>query len=645
MPAKTVAPYGSWKSPISADRIAANTIRLSEPSIVEDRIYWLEMRPRDDGRTVLVRQMPNGQQADVTAQGFSVRTRVHEYGGGGYAVWRDTVFFVNAADQRIYRHHGAGDMPLAISAEAPLCFADVIVDPGRELLYAIREDHRGEGQPENAIVKIDWHQGDTVGDVVTAGNDFYASPRLSPGGGRLAWLTWHHPNMPWDGTELWVGDLSDGGSVANARKVAGGPAESIFQPEWSPDGTLYFVSDRTGWGNLYRLKADGVEPVLPMASEFGKPQWVFGMTTYGFESAGSLVCTHSHNGRSFLGAVDTRTLVFSGVDVPYTDMENLRVSSGKAVFQGAAPTAPASIVSVNLKTHRHTVLRRAADVGLELADISLPEAISFPNSSGQTAYGFFYPPCNSAYQGPPQEKPPLLVMSHSGPTGATTQAFNPRIQYWTSRGIGVVDVNYGGSTGYGREYRERLNGQWGILDVDDCACAALFLSNRGDADRSRLAITGSSAGGYTTLCALTFLDIFRTGASYYGIGDLETLTRDTHKFESRYLDRLVGPYPARQDLYVDRSPIHHVDRLSCPLILFQGLEDPVVPPDQAEKMVAAVTEKRLPVACIFFEGEQHGFRKAETIRRAIEAELYFYATVLGFDLAEPIEPVEIENLA
>jgi len=644
MSAKTEAPYGSWKSPITAELIAANAVRLSEPSIVGDDVYWLEMRPKEEGRTVLVRQTADGRQTDVTDQGFNIRSRVHEYGGGAYTVWKDTVFFANAADQRVYRLDSANGIPLAITPEAAICFADLVVDPDRGLLFGIREDHRGEGEPENAIVKLHWQEDPSGGDIVAGGNDFYASPRLSPDGDRLAWLTWHHPNMPWDGTELWIGELSDDGSVAAARRIAGGSRESIFQPEWSPEGELYFVSDRTGWGNIYRLRDEVIEPVLPMAAEFGRPQWVFGMSTYGFDPAGNLVCTYSRNGRSDLGIVDTRTLVFESMEVPYADIQNLKASSGKVVFLGAAPTAPASIAMVDLETESHAVLKRSADVVVDKDDISVPETISFPNSKGQTAYGFYYPPCNRAYRGPPEEKPPLLVMSHSGPTGATTQTLNPKVQYWTSRGIAVVDVNYSGSTGYGREYQERLNGQWGVLDVDDCASAALYLANRGRVDRDRLAITGSSAGGYTTLCALTFLDVFRTGASHYGIGDLETLAMDTHKFESRYLDHLVGPYPDRRDVYVERSPTRHVGRLSCPMILFQGLEDRVVPPDQAEKMVAAVKAKGLPVAYLPFEGEQHGFRKAETIKRAIEAELYFYGKVLGFELAEPIEPVEMENL-
>ncbi|MGC9335846.1 MAG: S9 family peptidase, partial [Anaerolineae bacterium] len=488
--------------------------------------------------------------------------------------------------------------------------------------------------------------GDGEEQVLVSGNDFYSTPRLNPEGTRLAWLTWNHPRMPWDGTELWVAELLPDGSLGQRTLVAGGEAESIFQPQWSPDGVLYFVSDRTGWWNLYRWDGrDGqVEALCPMEAEFGEPQWQFGMSTYGFASADRLICTYAQGGYHHLAALDTHTLRLERVDVPYTYVRSLRVAPGHAFFIGGCATEPLALVQLDLATGETTVLRRAHDMAIDAAHVSAGQAIEFPTDEDLTAHGFFYPPRNRDFAGPPDELPPLLVLSHGGPTAATVSTFTNRIQYWTTRGIAVLDVNYGGSTGYGRAYRERLKGQWGLVDVVDCVNGARHLVTQGLVDGNRLAIRGGSAGGYVTLCALTFHDLFSAGASYYGVSDLEALAKDTHKFESRYLDGLVGPYPERRDLYVARSPIHHIERLACPLILLQGLDDPVVPPNQSEMMFEALRSRGVPVAYLTFPGEQHGFVKAENNRRALEAELYFYSRIFGFDLADEVEPVAIENL-
>jgi dipeptidyl aminopeptidase/acylaminoacyl peptidase len=450
--------------------------------------------------------------------------------------------------------------------------------------------------------------------------------------------------MPWDGTELWVGKLNDNGSLTEKEKIAGGSDESIFQPEWSPEGILNFVSDCTGWWNIYRWSKNKVEPLCPMAAEFGQPQWVFGASLYGFASERRIICTYFEDGCDFLAALNTETKTLDRFDLPFSTVSQVRCAGDRVVFIGASPTASTSLVSLNLTTHEFKVLRRSRESQVDAGYLSVPRPIEFPTERGLTAHGYFYAPQNRDHTAPKTEKPPLLVMSHGGPTSSSSASLKYSIQYWTSRGIAVLDVNYGGSSGYGRAYRERLNGQWGIIDVDDCVNGARYLAQRGEVDGNRLAIRGGSAGGYTTLCALTFRDVFKAGASHYGIGDLEALARDTHKFESRYLDRLIGPYPERRDLYVERSPIHFTDRLNCAMILFQGLEDKIVPPNQAEKMVEAVRAKKLPVAYLAFEGEQHGFRKAENIKRVLEAELYFYSKVFGFELAEPVEPVEIENL-
>ncbi|MCB0092896.1 MAG: S9 family peptidase [Caldilineaceae bacterium] len=636
------APYGSWKSPITSDLIIADSIRLGEPTLA-DAIYWLELRPKEGGRQVLVQRAADGQTTDVTPAPYNVRTRVHEYGGGAYGVTPDTVYFSNFADQRLYRQ-AHGEPPRPVTPETALRYADYVVDTGRNLLFAVREDHRGAGEAVNTLVKVQCDGDQAGGQVLVSGHDFYSTPRLSPDGSQLAWLAWDHPNMPWDGCELWIGQVNADGSLGQTARVAGGRTESIFQPEWSPDGMLYFVSDRTGWWNLYRWQAGEVEALCPMEAEFGQPQWSFGQSTYAFASPERLICTYSRQGESHLARLNTRTLKLEVIETPYTDIRNLCAASGRALFIGGSPTEGTSVVLLDLATGQHEVLRRSSALQVDPGYISIPQAIEFPTENGLTAHALFYAPRNCDYVAPESERPPLLVLSHGGPTGATSALFNMKIQYWTSRGIAVLDVNYGGSTGYGRAYRQRLNGQWGIVDVDDCVNAARYLVDRGQVDGNRLAIAGGSAGGYTTLSALTFRNVFRAGASHFGVADLELLAKDTHKFESRYLDNLIGPYPERRDLYIERSPIHHVELLSCPLILFQGLEDKVVPPEQAEKMFVAVRAKELPVSYLPFEGEQHGFRIAQNIKRVLDAELYFYAKIFGFELAESVEPVVIENL-
>jgi len=643
MSEKQVVPYGSWKSPITADLIVSAVVGLSQPAMDHESVLWIEMRPSEGGRNVIVRRDVDGSVNDLIPGPFNARTRVHEYGGGDFVSHNGEVFFSNFADQRLYFHNGSEIR--SITPAGGMRYADQICDPARNRLIAIREEHDGSGgEPRNRLVSIDLSF-ENEGRVLAEGNDFYSSPRLSPEGSRLAWLTWNHPNMPWDGTELWLGDLQPDGTLTNARCVAGGLTESIFQPQWSPDGQLYFVSDRSGWWNIHRLsKNDEVEVVCGKEAEFGQPQWGFGMSTYGFTSADQIICAFIEKGSANLASIDTRTGELMRIDSPYSDIQYLRVSKTAVVFRGGSASTPAAIVRLDLASMSFEVLRRAMNIEIDEGFISRPEAVEFPTTGNQTAHGLFYRARNRDFEGPPVERAPLLVKSHGGPTSAASSVLNLTIQYFTSRGIAVLDVNYGGSTGYGRAYRERLKGQWGVVDVDDCANGARYLAERGDVDRDRLMITGGSAGGYTTLCALTFTDTFKAGASHYGVSDVEALAKDTHKFESRYLDGMIGPYPEKRDLYVARSPINFTHQLSCPLIFFQGLEDKVVPPSQAEVMVEALRAKGLPVAYIAFEGEQHGFRQAKNIKRALDGELYFYSRVFGFDLAEDVEPVEIENL-
>ena len=601
------------------------------------------MRPTEGGRNIIVRRTPDGQIADMTPTPFNARTRVHEYGGGAFAVVHGTIYFSNFADQRIYRQE-PGAMPHPITPEANLRYADIAIDRRRSRIICVREDHTVAGrEPVNTLASLKLEDG-KHSRVLVSGNDFYSSPHLSPDGSRLAWLTWNHPSMPWDGTELWVGELRADGSLEHMERVAGDIEESVFQPEWSPDDSLYFVSDRTGWWNLYRWSDGKIEPLCEMKADFGRPQWVFGMSTYAFESAGCIICAYTEQGIWRLASLDTEAGRIELIEIPYTDIWSLRASSGLAVFVAGSPTEPPSIVRLDLTSRRIDILRRSSNVTVEAEYLSIPKAIEFPTENGLTAHAFFYAPRNRDYTGPSGERPPLLVISHGGPTAATSTVLFWPVQYWTSRGIAVLDVNYGGSSGYGRAYRQRLNGQWGVVDLDDCVNGARYLVKIGEVDRDRLAIRGGSAGGYTTLCALTFRNIFKAGASYFGVSDLEALTKDTHKFESHYLDRLIGPYPEERNLYRERSPIHFVNRISCPVILFQGLEDKVVPPNQAELIVEALREKGLPVAYVPFDGEQHGFRRAKNIKCSLDAELYFYSKIFGFELADPVEPVRIENL-
>jgi dipeptidyl aminopeptidase/acylaminoacyl peptidase len=642
-----VAPFGSWRSPITSAHIARQRIGLGQLQVHGDDVYWSEVRAADGGRYVVVRRAPDGTVEDVTPPGFNARTRVHEYGGGAYTVDDGTVFFTDYADQRLYRQD-RGRAPVAISPEAPagtLRFADMTVDAARKRVISVHEDHTAsDREAVNSLVGLPVAGGPLA--TLAAGHDFYSSPRLSPDGRRLAWLSWDHPNLPWDGCELWVADFGPDGHLDGPRLVAGGPSESIFQPEWSPGGALHFISDRRGWWQPYRWRpGDGPsEALCSIDAEFGRPQWVFGLSVYGFLDEDRLVCALQERAIDRLAILNTTMQRLTTVPIPRSTLSAVRVANGRVFVIGGSPTEETSVAVVDVAEGRLEVIRRSAEETVEPGDVSTPEAIVFPGAGGAPTHAFYYRPRNREFSGPADERPPLLVKSHGGPTSATGTTLDPEIQYWTSRGFAVVDVNYGGSSGFGRAYRRRLEGNWGVVDVQDCVAAAQHLVATGEVDPRRLAIDGGSAGGYTTLCALTFTDVFAAGASYFGIGDLETFVRDTHKFESRYLDRLVAPYPAMAAVYRERSPIHFVDRLSCPVILLQGLEDRIVPPNQAEEMVAALRAKGEPVAYLPFEGEQHGFRRAENIQRALDAELYFYSRVFGFQTADELEPVVIENL-
>ena len=643
-----VAPYGTWRSPLAAEMLVASAVRLGFTWLEDGSVYWLESRPAEGGRSVLVRQDHGGEPADVMPVGFNVRTKVHEYGGGSFLVHRGTVFASNFEDQRLYRQDpGAEPAPITPETEGRHRFADGRATVDGSWIVCVRERHESD-DVANELVAIP-ADGSAEPRIIAGGRDFYAAPRISPDGSRLVWLSWDLPWLPWDGCELWVADLAADGSLSGERRVAGRDGEeSIWQPGWSPAGELHFVSDRSGWWNLYRERGGEQQNLHPAPAEFGWPHWVFGGASYSFLGDGRIACVYSAEGLQHVGLLDPESAELIDLDLPYSAVgyPMIATEGDRIVFIAGGPKTPDQVVSLDFSARSVDVLRESDALAIDPESVSAGIQLEFPTEGGLTAHALHYAPTNADFVGTDGERPPLIVMSHGGPTSATTGLYRSEIQYWTTRGFAVVDVNYGGSTGYGRAYRLRLNGNWGVVDTMDCINAARFLVDRGQADGERLLIRGGSAGGYTTLCALTFHDVFAAGASYFGIADLEPFAKPggTHKFESRYEHSLIGPYPEAAERYRERSPIHAVDRIACPMILFQGAEDEVVPPSQAEIMVDALRANRLPYAYLLFEGEQHGFRKAETIVRATEAELSFYAQILGFTPADPIEPVRIENL-
>jgi dipeptidyl aminopeptidase/acylaminoacyl peptidase len=644
-------PYGTWPSAFTAARVAAQSVRLMAVSVEGDTIHWLERRPGEGGRVVLVRREPDGTCRDLTPGWFNARTRVNEYGGGAHLVSGDTVWASHFDDQRLYRIDAAGVVPL--TPAGPYCYADAVLDRRRRRLVAVREDHTpGDQEAITTLVAVPLDEGDHPGIVLASGADFYAAPRLSPDGSRLAWLSWRHPSMPWDGTELWVADLTPDGELPDAVCVAGGTDESVYQPGWAPSGDLYFVSDRSGWWQVYRCRLAGdaqprIEAVVrnpPPEAEFGQPQWLLGTSTWACAGDDRLVVAYTRAGRWYLGVVDLATGRMRDLAAGWEPGGWVVATATHAVAVAGSAETSEAVVCVEIDSGACTVVRAASDDRPDPAAVSHPQAMACPGLDEGAVHFFYYPPAHPDCVAPPAERPPLIVVAHGGPTGAASATFDPRVQFWTSRGFAVADVNYRGSTGYGRAYRTALDGQWGVLDVGDLVAVARHLVEAGRADPARLIIRGGSAGGYAALAALAFHPgIFAAAASYYGVSDLEVLARDTHKFESRYLERLVGPWPDARDLYRARSPIHAADRIACRLILFQGLDDRIVPPNQSEMMARAVRANGWPVAYLAFEGEQHGFRRAETIARCLEAELYFYGVVFGFAPADPLEPVPIDR--
>lgn len=636
-------PHGSWPSPISIDMAVGASRGLSEPRQDGADVYVLESRPEEAGRVALLRLAGDGTFEDM-APGLNVRTRVHEYGGGAYVVREGLIVFSEFADNRLMLKRRPEAAPVALVSDPALRFADMETDALRDRVIAVLEDQRESAlQPRNLLCAVSLTDG--ASSELASGHDFYSDPRLSPDGRRLAWLTWDFPRMPWDGTDLWVAPIAEDGSLSEPIHVAGGPTESIAQPRWAPDGSLVFVSDRSGWWNLYRWR-DGAgthEALAPMEAEFAGPQWVFGLSDYDIDSDGSIVAVASAPGGTRLLSLPPDGTPRQ-IEVSASSLAYVRVRDGVVTLIGGSTSLPTALLRLDRHRGQEERLRESSFLTVDSAYLSMPRHIEFPTSGGRIAYAWYYPPTNPDVAAPTDEFPPLVVMSHGGPTSQARTSLSLERQAFTSRGFAVVDVDYGGSTGYGRAFRDQLRESWGVVDVDDCTNAALWLAEQGLADRHRMAIRGGSAGGYTTLAALCFKDVFSAGTSFYGLGDLEGFAAITHKFESQYDRYLLGPYPEEAERYRQRSPNNHADRISCPVLVMQGADDKVVPPSQAEGIVAALRRNGLPHAYLLFEGEGHGFRQAANQRRALEAELSFYAQVFSFELADDFEPLEITGL-
>ena len=630
--AKTAKPYGSWPSTLSAELITRAAPGLNFLQSHGERLFWVESRPWEAGRNVIMCREGDGSTRDLLPAPFSHQSRVHEYGGMAYAMDDSHLYFVNAADQRIYQLALAEDkQPVAITA-AGSRFADLVIDQARQQLIAVCETHHDNREPENTLVSIVLADGSL--STLVSGADFYAFPRISPDSKQLCWIEWQHPNMPWDSTQLWLANFSDGG-LSDKMLVAGADNnEAIFQPQWSPDNQLYFVSDKNNWWNIYRIENGSSQPVLEIEAEFATPLWQFGMTSYDFIDADTIACVYTKNGIWHSGFIDIQSGQLNTIESQYSSMQAVTCHQDKLYLVAGAAALPSELISISRQAKVASIYSPAT-LALAPENLSEPQSILFASGrDNQPVHAFYYPPTNANYCGIEGELPPVIALCHGGPTGATDSGLNLKLQYWCNRGFAVVDINYRGSTGFGRAYRHSLAGAWGIADVEDTQHAIRYLTEQQMIDPQRCLIRGGSAGGYTVLSALTFTDTFQAGASLYGIGDLETLAKDTHKFESRYMDSLIGPYPERRDIYLQRSPIHHAEGLNCPVIFLQGLEDKVVPPNQAEMMVKLLEEKGIKVAHVTFPDEGHGFRKANNIIHAMESELAFYRDV--FNLVDKI---------
>jgi dipeptidyl aminopeptidase/acylaminoacyl peptidase len=634
-------PYGSWSSPLSADQVSQQSLNPREIRLDGEDVYWLESRPAEQGRTTVMQLDANGTITSVLPAPYDCRSRVHEYGGGSYTVANGTLYFSHQVDNQLYRLSLADDAtPAALTSDKNLRYAALSLDASRNQLLAVCEDHSADGEPSNRIVSLDL-DGKTGLRTLVQGDDFYAAPQTSPDGSQLCWLSWSHPDMPWQGSNLWLANLDCDGALSNAHKIAGGKNESICQPKWSPTGELYFVSDRSNWWNIYRWRGnDGkgdAQAITARTTEFAVPQWVFGQSNYAFIGDKQILASYCLQGLWQLAQINCEDCSFTPLQSPFNQIGQVQANEQATYFIGASADRPAAVIRRDNNNHQSQPVNVKPDSVIDAGNISPAQAIEFETTDQQTAFGLFYAPKNADVKGPTNDKPPLLVIAHGGPTGAASPGFDPVVQFWTSRGFAVLAVNYRGSCNYGRDYRNSLNGQWGIADVEDCLAGARYLAQQGEVDLERMAIRGNSSGGFTVLSALTFHDLFAVGTSYYGISDLERLAQGTHKFESRYMDTLIGPYPDYRETFRQRSAINHVDLIQRPALFLQGMKDKVVPPDQAKLMVNAMRERHVRVAKVYFTDEAHGFRHAANIRTALLAELHFYSSIFGFKAADCID--------
>ncbi|MEE8078074.1 MAG: S9 family peptidase [Pseudomonadales bacterium] len=637
----TISPYGSWTSPISAEAVVAGVVGFAELRTLDECVYWLESRPQEHGRCVIVMRDATGQLRDLTPTPYNVRSRVHEYGGGAYLPTSAGIFFVNLSDQNVYRIDETGAIQQLTDSTADTRFCNLCEDPARNRLIAVAELHDAPDEPRNVLAAIDLGSGDVT--ILEAEYDFYANPIVCADGGQLAYIGWDHPNMPWDGTLLKTAKFSATGELIDSGTIAGGADESILQPVWLDNDKLLFISDSNGYWNLYRYDSSGLYCVLEDGADYAHAPWVFGLTDFvALDDAHVAIVRQTAQGQELL-VINTATLMatpITGDGDPWVSFDYLCAHEGQLLFIGAFADRTTAIIAYDLQNHHAVTLHESPSPEITRENIASAEPLEFPTRDGRCAHAYFYPPQNATCRGADSERPPLLVMSHGGPTSSAGRSLNYKIQYYTSRGWAVLDVNYRGSTGFGRAYRKALDGHWGELDVTDCEDGVRFLSATNRIDPLRVAIRGGSAGGYTTLSALTTTHTFRAGASHYGIGDLTALAADTHKFESRYLGGLIGS----EEAFITRSPIEHIDSLDCPVIFFQGGEDKVVPPNQALGMVNALREKGIPVAYLEFPEEGHGFRAAANIIRALEAEYAFFCRIFGITPADSLAAIEIENL-
>lgn len=659
-----VKPYGSWVSSLTAENLADKGIRYGHMCVDGDELYWLESRAKDQGRTVLVKCNSDSKVEDVLPDDISVRSKVHEYGSGDFIVDNKIIFFANAKDQCVYRFDGNLVRLTKANPQSEHRYADFAISPDKKFLVCVRETHH-QNEVINDLVSISLDDGENdnsdfdigesdIGDfgtikVLHSGFDFYSFPRLTKHGYRICWTCWNQPDMPWDGAELWVADIHQDGSLDAAHQIVAGDRQnqqSVYQPAWSDDGILHYISDVSGWSNIYSCRDGVLNALTPIDREFGIPQWVLASSTYAVNAKNQVYAVYIQDGQQQLCHIDAETGHIEPIALPFKNFgDHLLLSEEVLYFRAAGPAVEDAIYRFDLKTNKFEQLSQSKSFPLPVEELSIAQIIKFESTNQRPCHAFYYAPHNSHFAAPKNTQPPLIVMSHGGPTAMTNNSLNAAIQFWTHRGFAVVDVNYGGSTGFGKKYRDSLRGNWGVVDVEDCIAAAKYLVSKGLADEKSLLIRGGSAGGYTTLCALTFHDVFAAGMSRYGVADLESLASDSHKFEARYLDSVVGPYPQEKNLYQARSPIHSTDQLSCPILLLQGSDDKVVPPNQAEMMVEALNKKKIPYAYRLYQGEGHGFRKAETIVDALNSELSFYRQVLNINNDEEIDALTIEFLS